>query len=200
MKKELKRWFNDNGPTKYRYGYNLNSDSIVFDVGAYRGEFARKIIRKFNCNVYMFEPVKSFYEHIKINFSKNQKIKVFNYGLSSRDQEMRINVDGDASSTFVGRGKNFETIKLRDFEKVIYELQIDDIDLIKINIEGGEYDLLDYFINNNLVSKMKNIQIQFHSFVPNADNRRAEIRKLLCKTHKVTYDYDYVWENWERLK
>ena len=53
MKKELKRWFNDNGPTKYRYGYNLNSDSIVFDVGAYRGEFARKIIRKFNCNVYM---------------------------------------------------------------------------------------------------------------------------------------------------
>lgn len=75
---------------------------------------------------------------------------------------------------------------------------IEVVDLIKINIEGGEYDLLDEIIANNWLSKFKNIQVQFHDFViENPRERMEKIQKELAKTHQLTYQYDFVWENWK---
>jgi hypothetical protein len=34
-----------------------------------------------------------------------------------------------------------------------------------MNIEGGEYDLLEYMIKNQLTEKFENIQVQFHENV-----------------------------------
>lgn len=39
---------------------------------------------------------------------------------------------------------------------------IDDIGLMKINIEGGEYELLERMIELGIINKVKDIQIQFH--------------------------------------
>ena len=75
---------------------------------------------------------------------------------------------------------------------------IEVVDLIKINIEGGEYDLLDEIIANNWLSKFKNIQVQYHDFViDNPRERMEKIQKELAKTHQLTYQYDFVWENWK---
>ena len=41
---EFDRWFNDGGDLRYRYNYDLNNESIVFDVGGYEGNFSQKII------------------------------------------------------------------------------------------------------------------------------------------------------------
>ena len=59
-------------------------------------------------------------------------------------------------------------IKIKKITDVIKELNIDKIDLMKINIEGGEYDLLFYLIEKKLIYKIDNIQIQFHNFVQEA--------------------------------
>ena len=69
---------------------------------------------------------------------------------------------------------------------------------MKINIEGGEYDLLDRLITTGLVGKIDNIQVQFHEFVPNAKERMQNIQKKLSKTHTPTYQYEFIWENWKR--
>ena len=50
-------WVRDNGDHTLRLDYDLNEDSIVFDVGGYRGDFTSAIFNKYNCNVYVFEPV-----------------------------------------------------------------------------------------------------------------------------------------------
>ena len=47
------------------------------------------------------------------------------------------------------------------------------IDLLKINIEGGEYEVLENLIENDLIKNIDNIQIQFHDFV---FSRRKEKR------------------------
>ena len=77
--------------------------------------------------------------------------------------------------------------------------KIDEIDLIKINIEGGEFELLERMFEQGLVAKCKNIQIQFHDFFPEAKSLRQDIRERLKETHHLTYDYYFVWENWERI-
>ena len=73
---------------------------------------------------------------------------------------------------------------------------IGEIDLMKINIEGGEYEFLEYLLDTGLAVKIKNVQVQFHDFVPNAETRTKSIQERLSQTHSLTYQYEFVWENW----
>ena len=91
------------------------------------------------------------------------------------------------------------TIKLISIRQFLNDSGIDTIDLIKINIEGAEYELIEGIIDNKIHLKIKNLQIQFHDFFPDAKERVDILRKKLAKTHKPTYTYDFVWENWELL-
>jgi hypothetical protein len=47
-------------------------------------------------------------------------------------------------------------------------------------------------------NKFKDIQVQFHKFMPHAEKRRSKIQKELKRIHYLTYQYDFVWENWQR--
>ncbi|MEM7512644.1 MAG: FkbM family methyltransferase, partial [Bacteroidota bacterium] len=93
-----------------------------------------------------------------------------------------------------------EEVRLIAFPEAINELGSNHIDLIKINIEGGEFELLEAIIDAGWVDKIDNIQVQFHDFVPNARERMMEIQKKLSFTHELTYQYDFVWENWKRIE
>jgi len=116
--------------------YDLNNDSIVFDLGGYEGQWASNIFSMYYCYVHIFEPVKKIASKA-IDFIKEYKI---------------------------GR-----------------------IDLMKINIEGGEYDLLEHLLDSAFISNIYNIQVQFHDFVPNAESRMNKIQESLSKTHLLTY-------------
>lgn len=37
-----------------RYNYDLNEDSVVFDLGGYKGEWTEKIFSKYRCYIYVF--------------------------------------------------------------------------------------------------------------------------------------------------
>ena len=68
------------------------------------------------------------------------------------------------------------------------------IDLIKVNIEGGEYELLDRMIEAGLMSKVDAFQIQFHDFISGAKQRMEKIREILELTHTPIYHYYFVWD------
>ena len=67
------------------------------------------------------------------------------------------------------------------------------IDLLKINIEGMEYELLERIVPNNI----KNIQVQFHKIGENYEERYQKIREKLLQTHELTYDFPFVWQNFK---
>jgi hypothetical protein len=70
--------------------------------------------------------------------------------------------------------------------------------LLKMNIEGGEYDLLEYIINNNMITKFKNIQVQFHENAFDGwEEKYNFIINNLQKTHHLTYHFEFKFENWE---
>ena len=64
------------------------------------------------------------------------------------------------------------------------------------SFEGGEFDLLPRLIETGLIRNCQNVQVQFHAWVPNAVEKRLQIRRSLLQTHAITYDYPFVWENW----
>jgi FkbM family methyltransferase len=195
--KRVQPWFAVKGDQTLRLDYDLNSDSIVLDVGGYKGEFAAEILCKYNPNIYIFEPIRDFFLIIKNKFSNNEKVKFFNFGLAGKDQELEISLSDNSSSVYLN-GENKEIIQLKSIVDFIETNNIKQIDLIKINIEGGEYELLESLIDNDCISIFKNIQIQFHDFLfENAKERMNKIQENLSKTHQLTYQYEFVWENWK---
>lgn len=195
--KRCEPWFRDKGDETLRLNYPLSEKSIVFDVGGYKGEFATSIMNKYNCIVHTFEPIPEFYSIIENKFSNNNKLISHRFGLSNRTHAQQIAVLDNSSSVFASSGDKIQ-IQLKNVIEFMQENEIAKVDLIKINIEGGEYDLLECLIQNNLINSFVNIQVQFHDFViENARNRMSNIQSVLSKTHELTYQYDFVWENWK---
>lgn len=177
-----------------RYDYPLNKESIVLDIGGFEGVWAQNIYSKYECNIFIFEPVKEFYNNIRDKFQEHDKIQIYNYGLGTKDEIISIGIIGMSTSVFNKTGIN-EQIEIKDILPIIHG--IDKIDLVKINIEGAEYDLLEHIIVNGLQTKLGNIQIQFHNNITDHEKRRQKIREALSKTHHLTYDFAYTHENWE---
>tara|TARA_R110000751_G_scaffold271365_2_gene371274 strand:- start:116250 stop:116927 length:678 start_codon:yes stop_codon:yes gene_type:complete len=196
---EMDRWFYDRGDQRLRFSYPLDGESVVFDVGGYAGDFTEEIHRKTSCRVYLFEPSKIFYQNCVRRFSGNVKIDCFNYGLSNENADAYLSNDLDGSSVFIGNsvaeGRD-EIVKIRDFNEVFQELGIERIDLLKINIEGGEFFVLPHLIASNLIHRVDNIQVQFHHFISDAEKKREDIRSALSRTHKNDWCYRFVWESW----
>lgn len=203
MKKRVAPWFAAKGDKTLRLDYDLNENSIVFDLGGYHGSWAADIYCKYGCFVHVFEPSIEFANLISNRFSHNKRITINECGLSNANLRVNLSREDDRSSIYEqGSSKDggkVEEIVLVDAVEFFREHNITHIDLMKINIEGGEYDLLDHLISNSLHLMIRNIQVQFHDFVPDAANRMKAIQEKLGKSHSTTYQYEFVWENW-RLK
>jgi len=195
--RELKRWYSDGGDERFRYNYDLNSDSLVMDMGGYKGQWASDIYARYNCRVLVFEPVKLFAEAIEKSFRKNPKIEVFRLALGATRRQDTIALNEDGSSVY-RTGPAKEIIQFEDAAVFFSDRAINSVDLMKVNIEGGEYELLPRLLETGLVKRIKNIQIQFHDVEIGAARRMEEICRDLSATHEPTYQYRFVWENWVR--
>jgi FkbM family methyltransferase len=193
---EYHRWVKDNGDATLRLNYPLTESSIVFDLGGYMGEWAQSIVNLYNCNVFVFEPIKEFAITIENKFKNNKKVRVVPSGASTSDCESLISVEGDASSMFSTNAT--QKISLIDITKFIKENNISQIDLMKINIEGEEYDVMEHLVKTNMHILVDNFQIQYHTNIQNFKQRRDDISSHLSVTHDLHYRYDFVWEGWKR--
>jgi FkbM family methyltransferase len=102
-------------------------------------------------SVHAFEPVPSIYDNLRRNFSLMgcpENVSVNNCALGDEEKEMTINLfrglpTGHASLSTQGREDVIQfkcnMIRLDDY---IGRKQVGDVDLIKVDIEGGELGLL----------------------------------------------------------
>lgn len=188
-------WYRQNGDQTYRLDYQLNESSIVVDAGGYQGDFAADIFEKYGCNIYVFEPITDNCNFIKNRFAGNKNIHVLPYALGDQSRQIRLEVSGDATSSYKA-GDNVATAEEVDTSKILNEIGIRDIDLFKLNVEGAEYAIIDNLIATGWIKHIRNLQIQFHNFVEDADRMMLRARQKLSLSHHQTYAFRYVWENW----
>jgi FkbM family methyltransferase len=193
----LLRWLVDRGDETLRLEYPLHSSSIVFDVGGHRGDWADAIVRRYGALVYVFEPLTDIVEALERRFSESARVHVLPFGLLDRSIRADLSLLDDGSSLYRPAAHWIEA-EFRDIVAFMDEHRIDQVDLMKLNIEGAEFAVLRRLIDTDKVARFKNIQVQFHNFVENADAQRESIRRALRRTHTLTYDYPFVWENWQR--
>jgi FkbM family methyltransferase len=194
--REIIRWIGDDGDARARQEYDLDSQSLIFDCGGYKGQWASDIYARYNCRVLVFEPVKSFAEQIERRFSKNSRIDVFCMALGSAKRQESIGLSADGSSVY-REAPHRETVQFEDVAQFFAEHRIETVDLMKLNIEGGEYELLPRMIETGLICRIRNLQIQFHEVTSDSAARMEAIRRDLAETHDPAYEYRFVWEGWK---
>jgi hypothetical protein len=84
----LQKWFAERGDQTLRLDYALNNNSIVFDLGGYKGEWASAIYCKYSCRIFIFEPSKEFFKKIQNRFLLNSDVSVYNFGLAEKMKQL----------------------------------------------------------------------------------------------------------------
>lgn len=195
----LEAFYAENNEKQICTNYNLTNQSIIFDVGAYHGNWSYEMYQKYNCIIYCFEPTSLGFSKLQNKLSELNNIFLYQIGLGGTTREENIVISNDGSSLFIeGNGK--EKINIVSMSDMLKKIDVQKIDLIKINIEGAEYELLENIIDSGLQERFNNYQIQFHPQVENYAERYDYIINNLSKTHKRKWFHPYIWESWEIIK
>jgi len=176
----------------------VHPQSVVFDLGGYEGEWTSKMREIYDCHVHVFEPHPRFVKHLAKRFSGDPKVTIHPYALASDNGELKLSDTADASSAILANDKDFVVGKKRDACEILSEYEIDSVAACKINIEGGEYDILPYLIETGEITHFQELAVQFHRYAPADEAARGRIREGLERTHICEWNYPFVWEKWVR--
>jgi FkbM family methyltransferase len=190
-------WLRARGDQTLRLDYEIAPGEIVLDVGGFEGQWASDIFGRFVCAVHVFEPVPHFAAAIRRRFASNPHVQLHEAALGGAEGTLSIEVDGDASSTLLA-GEHGIQVPVRCFADLVARHGWTEIALMKVNIEGGEYELLEHLLDAGLAGRVRNLQVQFHDFVPDAQKRMLAIQERLRATHELTWYFPFIWENWRR--
>ena len=193
----LARWNADGGDTRFRFDYDLRPESVVLDLGGYEGQWASDLYARQRCRIHVFEPVREFADFMTSRFSRNPDIEVHAFALGASNRTTTISIAGASSSTHKTKSSRVPA-EFRDVSEWFAAAGLTDVALMKINIEGGEYELLERMLDEDLVARVAAIQVQFHNFVEDADSKMERIQQRLAATHTPAWQYRYIWENWQR--
>ena len=132
--------------------YNeISKSKIILDIGSNHGFFSFECLsHNPNCQIYAFEPNLDNYERFKNNISLNNisKIKLYNLGCYSSDKKLEeFNDNPTNSGMFYYSEKSRNEINSKKMQFIvaddfIRENSLENIDIIKIDVEGAEYHVL----------------------------------------------------------
>jgi FkbM family methyltransferase len=187
---EESKWFILNRE-KLKYQINLKEDGLVLDFGGYMGDFSANLLKmrpKLQFRIY--EPVAQFACYCQHRFKNNSNIEVIASGVSSDGRNLRMFVDGP-------RTKHDSSIHQESFKSVSINSVFDtleEIELVKMNIEGMEYECLKELKINGNLKKVKYLLVQFHNFDSNSEKEYRNITETIENTHISVFKYKWLWE------
>ena len=69
---------------------------------------------------------------------------------------------------------------------------------MQVNIEGEEYPLMQEWLNSGILKKFKYIQVQYHRYGENYEEKHKKIQEGLENSgFRLRWQYPFVWESWE---
>ena len=190
-------WERDRGDEIKIIDYPLDSNSQVIELGGFTGVWSKKIIDKFNPNLIIVEPIPQFVNELKHNFGNNPKVNIEKVAISTSNKTIKLYVKGCATSETNVVSKKVVSVKSYDINYFISKYNLSKIDLIQVNIECEEYPLIMNWIETGFLKNVKYLQVQFHTFCENYQEKYDSISQGLEEIgFEIKYKYDFVWESW----
>ncbi len=190
LKKEISckhLWYGNSYRGFYVCPELLDENAIVYSFGI--GEdisFDNAIIEKHSCKVFGFNPTPK-----SINWIANQKthpnFQFYCFGLDSKsgfvDFYLPIN-ENHVSGSLLKQTNLSEfkkvSVEMKSFEDIIEKLGHKNIDVLKMDIEGSEYEVLDSILASKV--SITHILIEFHErFFADGKDKTIEIVNKMKK-------------------
>lgn len=181
----------------------LDQESIVYSVGVGTDiSFDRKLIENFGMTVYAFDPTPKSIEWVKSQETP-KKFRLYEYGLSAVDGEIIFtppeNPNFVSYSAVVNENdsKNRQklVLKVKSVKSIMHELKHDKIDLLKMDIEGAEYDVVSSIIESDIRPGQLLVEVHHRMYGLNVNQSKNLIRSL----RKVGYELFSISPNGEEL-
>lgn len=162
-----KKWFGNDYGGFYINPKFVTEKSIIYSIGI--GEdisFDLSLIKEFDCNVYGFDFTPKSIEWISNN-DFDSKFKFYNYGIGTETKTTKFffpkNMNNVSGSLINQKNTNSEKsidVKVKSLSDIMNDHNHKKIDILKLDIEGYEYELLESINFTNL--HVNQILIEFH--------------------------------------
>ena len=151
----------------------LNQNSVVLDIGANIGNISNFIFERKQPYIYAFEPNKLCFEILARRFIDYDKVKTFNLAVSNHSGLTKLYLHKkstgisdfnyiESSSLNINKDNVSKTnsveINVENISNIVSKFS--NIDLIKLDVEGSEYEIMPYLIEQR--SKIKCVLCELH--------------------------------------
>lgn len=152
---------------------SVSGTPTLLDVGANKGDYTAELLNATasRATIHCFEPSQTASRTLRHRFGSHPAVTIHNVGLSDRDESTELYADqpGSPLGSVLARHlqhvalslRPVETIELRRLDRVVRDLGISRIDLLKLDVEGLELAALHgagELLTNGCV---RNIQFEF---------------------------------------
>ena len=162
----------------------LDSQSVVYSFGI--GEdisFDKHLIDAYDCTVHGFDPTPSSIKWINL-YTTPDKFIFHDYGIDTVNgvKTFFLPKNEDFVSASIYQTNKLKTkgikVKMQNLETICSELKHNSIDVLKMDIEGSEYDIIPYLLNMNL--PIDQLLIEFHHrFFEDGFSKMKEVLTML---------------------
>ena len=169
---------------------NLNKNSIVYSLGIGTDvSFDEGIIKEFNCKVYGYDPTPKSIKWVYNNV-KEKKFKMHEFGISNKTEKLSFYLPKNKDHVS-GSLKKLKTINLhnsimldfRSIKDVMNQNSHSYINLLKMDIEGAEYDILEHILNEKI--NIDQIVVEFHPHLLKKGKKKT--LSMIQKLNKYGY-------------
>lgn len=180
----------------------LNENSIVYSFGIGKDiSFDKVMLSKHKCKLFAFDPTPK-----SIDWLKKQDLppnfSFYEYGIGIKTESIDFylpndpdHVSGSATiQTNISMEKSIK-VQMNSFSDIIKELKHNHIDVLKMDIEGSEYAVLEDIINSNVV--IDQILVEFHDrfFKDGIEKSKKTVSTLRKNGYEIfaqSYDLDEI--------
>lgn len=172
----------------------LGSDSICYCVGC--GEditFDLGLIDQFGCDVFAFDPTPRAIKHVTETAGQNPKYHFFEIGLWDKEGTVRFYVPQNPehvshSILNLQKTEDYIEVKVKRLQHVMKDLGHEKIDMLKIDIEGAEYRVIQSILEDSIDIKIICVEYDecFHALDGDYKKRiRGSVNKLLTAGYSL---------------
>nr|MDD3720718.1 FkbM family methyltransferase [Candidatus Gracilibacteria bacterium] len=170
----------------------LQKSKIIFDIGSHLGFFSLWCLKQnLDLKIHIFEASKENFEKSNALLKDYEKNIIFNnvfVDYEKNIKEIWINQEKSMQTSFYNNqflcfSNEKENVKCINLMEYIKENNIKNIDLVKIDIEGYEFELLSN-INEKIFTITKTLIFEYHILFPDFNLKFELLQNKLKKYYK----------------
>ena len=178
----------------------LDENSVIYSAGVGHDiSFEKALVSRFNVNIELFDPSPTAIQTMELDENRMKKIHFYQIGFAGKSGIVKFAApDMEQEGSFRVPGKNDASVEFqcRDLSSLMKERVHTKIDLLKMDIEGFEYEVIDDILQKSL--DIKQICIEFHHFMPHI--KREKTLKAIANLkaagfeliYKTKFDYTFI--------